>query len=475
MQGPSISIAKNSNTVESALSGEVDLFIDATGNIKTVDQDGNVKNYGAGVGPSGSDHGALQGLNDDDHAQYHTDARGDARYYTKAQSDSQLANKSDVGHTHVAADITDFSSETNDLIDARAGVDLATLVAGKVPSGQLPSFVDDVLEFADFASLPPVGETGKIYITLDDNKQFRWSGSVYVELVSSPGTTDNVPEGSTNLYFTNLRAQSANASAIAAKQNLTSSLTPIQNMNEDAQLSIGDSNRIGRGLFEKPNLNRWNWFQSDFIQSTLGDLTASQTGTGASTQAGTYGINLTEQCMGVLQSDTGTTSTGRAGIGSASVNHMWNNANQTLFFGARLAVESLSVAGVEQYTLRAGFGNNHTVSGDGTNGAFFRYTDGVNSGRFECVCIKAGVPIAADSGFLADVNYHVFEIEMIDGSVKFFIDGTLVHTETNVLSIPNGPVDTFGFGWKIEKTVGAGQRNLSADWYYVGHVANYTR
>jgi len=27
-----------------------------------------------------TDHGALTGLGDDDHAQYHTDARGDARY-----------------------------------------------------------------------------------------------------------------------------------------------------------------------------------------------------------------------------------------------------------------------------------------------------------------------------------------------------------------------------------------------------------
>jgi len=53
---------------------------------------------------------------------------------------------------------------------------------GKVPSSQLPSFVDDVLEFADFASFPVSGETGKIYIALDTNKTFRWSGSVYVEI-----------------------------------------------------------------------------------------------------------------------------------------------------------------------------------------------------------------------------------------------------------------------------------------------------
>jgi hypothetical protein len=56
---------------------------------------------------------------------------------------------------------------------------------GKVPSSQLPSYVDDVIEVANYASLPTTGETGKIYITLDTNKIYRWTGSVYVEVSSS--------------------------------------------------------------------------------------------------------------------------------------------------------------------------------------------------------------------------------------------------------------------------------------------------
>lgn len=78
--------------------------------------------------------------------------------------------------------------------------------SGKVASAQLPAFVDDVVEAANFAALPGTGETGKIYVTLDDNKTFRWSGSAYVEISASPGSTDAVTEGSTNLYFTNARA-----------------------------------------------------------------------------------------------------------------------------------------------------------------------------------------------------------------------------------------------------------------------------
>lgn len=64
---------------------------------------------------------------------------------------------------------------------------------GKVLTSQLPSFVDDVIEAENFAVLPNEGETGKIYVTLDDNKTYRWSGSAYVEISASLalGETDS--------------------------------------------------------------------------------------------------------------------------------------------------------------------------------------------------------------------------------------------------------------------------------------------
>jgi hypothetical protein len=254
-------------------------------------------------------------------------------------------------------------------------------------------------------------------------------------------------------------------------QAKTSTLTPITSMDNNSQIPIGDNNRIGRGLFEKPVLDRWNWFQSDFIQSTLGDLLAAVAGTGASAQAGNYGINASENAQGVLQIDTGTTATGRAGVGSAAINHMWNRTGQNWYFGARLALEALSVSGLEAFTVRAGFGNTiPTPAGDPINGAYFRYNDAVNGGRWECVTVKATALSAADSGVFADINYSVFEIDMNDTYIRFYINGVLVHEQTDALHIPVLPSETFGFGWKIEKSVGVGQRNLSADWYYVGHV-----
>lgn len=63
---------------------------------------------------------------------------------------------------------------------------VATLGAdGKVPSGQLPSYVDDVLEYENKASFPAKGETGKIYVAKDTNLTYRWSGTAYVEISAS--------------------------------------------------------------------------------------------------------------------------------------------------------------------------------------------------------------------------------------------------------------------------------------------------
>lgn len=56
---------------------------------------------------------------------------------------------------------------------------------GKVPSSQLPSYVDDVLEYTSQSAFPATGETGKIYIAQDTNKTYRWSGTAYTEISAS--------------------------------------------------------------------------------------------------------------------------------------------------------------------------------------------------------------------------------------------------------------------------------------------------
>ena len=57
--------------------------------------------------------------------------------------------------------------------------------SGLVPSSQLPSYVDDVLEHPAKSSFPPTGESGKIYVDTSSNLTYRWSGSAYVEISPS--------------------------------------------------------------------------------------------------------------------------------------------------------------------------------------------------------------------------------------------------------------------------------------------------
>jgi len=76
-----------------------------------------------------------------------------------------------------------------------AASDIPNLDASKITSGiidaaRLPSFVDDVLEFTNLAGFPTTGETGKLYVALDTNKVYRWSGTTYIFITS--GAVDSV-------------------------------------------------------------------------------------------------------------------------------------------------------------------------------------------------------------------------------------------------------------------------------------------
>lgn len=60
----------------------------------------------------------------------------------------------------------------------------ANITSGTIDAARLPSYVDDVLEYANLAAFPASGETGKIYVAIDTSKTYRWSGSVYIAIGS---------------------------------------------------------------------------------------------------------------------------------------------------------------------------------------------------------------------------------------------------------------------------------------------------
>lgn len=88
-------------------------------------------------------------------------------------------------------DLADFKNQSSDpFVQESDLLNKADLVGGKVPASQLPSYVDDVLEFANLTTFPVTGETGKLYVALDSNKIYRWSGSVYIDM--TPGEADTL-------------------------------------------------------------------------------------------------------------------------------------------------------------------------------------------------------------------------------------------------------------------------------------------
>ena len=131
---------------------------------------------------------------------------------------------------------------------------------GLVPTSQLPAYVDDVLEYASQSAFPATGETGKIYVALDTNLTYRWSGSAYVEI--SPSLA--LGETSSTAYAGN--KGKANADAISAIQTTLSGLATVATTGNYADLT------------GKPNIPTVNDATVTFTQggTTKGSITLNQ-------------------------------------------------------------------------------------------------------------------------------------------------------------------------------------------------------
>lgn len=93
---------------------------------------------------------------------------------------SEINTQLDISDDSLHKELTNFKN-TKGKANGLASLD----DSGKVPSTQLPSYVDDVLEFTQLDQLPKPGESGKIYVVTSTNLQYRWSGSDYVEISKS--------------------------------------------------------------------------------------------------------------------------------------------------------------------------------------------------------------------------------------------------------------------------------------------------
>ena len=116
----------------------------------------------------------------------------DDRYYTETEVNTKLATKSNTGHTHTKSEITDLATwaradtkPSYNFSEISGSVDVTRQLSGKIPEANLPSYVDDVLEYNSKSNFPMSGETGKIYVDISTNLTYRWGGSAYVEISPS--------------------------------------------------------------------------------------------------------------------------------------------------------------------------------------------------------------------------------------------------------------------------------------------------
>lgn len=200
---------------------------------------------------------------------------------------SQLDGKAASSHTHTASQITNFNTAADARITAQKGQNngLATLDgSGKVPSTQLPSYVDDVLEYDDTDAFPATGTAGIIYLAKDTNKVYRWGGSAYTEISPSPGSTDAVPEGSTNLYYTDERVEAnSDVAANTAARHSHSNKTVLDNTTASFTSTLKnklDGIAAGAEVNVQSDWNQSTTSADDYIKNkpTLGTAAAADTG-----------------------------------------------------------------------------------------------------------------------------------------------------------------------------------------------------
>lgn len=305
-------------------------------------------------------------------------------------------------------------------------------------------------------SNPASPTTGQVFYDEDDNTFRGWNGTSWVDLGASGG-------GGGSLDIDALPAVTAltPADLVAVSQGGTESKATVEQFARG--LWVDDVRQSAKAFFE---------FWNDVGTTTVGDTLAEvNSGTGAATNA----LASEAGAVGIVQSSTGTTATGRAFVGGYMAGILFGDG--ATVWEARVRVPTLSDA-TNRYQLVVGFMDTNTAASQ-TDGAFFCYDEGgvsnglAASANWRAVTASNSVRSNADTTVaVAAATWTRLRIEVnaAGTSAAFYINGTLRATLTT--NIPTASARQFGFGHLLIKSVGTTARLFDCD--YVAFHKEFT-
>lgn len=248
--------------------------------------------------------------------------------------------------------------------------------------------------------------------------------------------------------------------------------SPVTDANDPDLVGPDEWNDIHR---EDPRRGSFVFEECYYVGSSgyHGGIGSSSSGTGAAASDGfsaysnDTGVGTGIHHPGIVAVSTGTTTTGRCGL---MATQGLTGGHVMLYtggvrFGITQQVNGLST-GTDRYTVRCGLGLTNT--GDGTDAVWFRYTDNVNSGKWQAVTRESSNETAVDTGVAPITDpWQTLEFVVADDAseIEFFIDGASVATIST-----NLPSDV-GLSFvpaNIIKSAGTQARSVSIDAYWYG-------
>lgn len=272
-------------------------------------------------------------------------------------------------------------------------------------------------------------------------------------------------------------ASSATKAVRADDSRLSDARTPTSHTHAASDIASGTiaTARLGTGTANATTFLRGDQtYAAVFDPATkaetfcdfLGDSAAPWGTQGAGTGAtAVFTVAGDANHPGIIELATGTSGTGRRFVGSSQVDEIdANGVVQT--FSANVYIPTLS-DGTDTFTVWAGFID--SITGAPAEGHFFRYSHGVNSGKWQCVSVLATSETTTDSGTTVAVNtWYRFDIVVnAASSITFKLNGSTVATHTTNMS--DGP---FGVGVNVRKGAGTTSRVIDVDYLYHSAAVN---